>query len=198
MTLFVNFTAITPIRPMRQRATNHDKQVMASHRIVSSTPMKTLKDSAMTLRARLSEALKEAMKAGDKTKLGAIRLIQSELKNKDVEARGLGQGEASEADILALLQKMIKQRQESLAIYQQNNRPELAAQEQAEITVINTFLPKQLGEAEISAAIAAVIAETGAAGVKDMGKVIALLRERFAGQMDFGKASGMVKAALSG
>lgn len=152
----------------------------------------------MSIRARLSETLKEAMKAGDKIRLGAVRLIQSELKNKDVEARGLGQGEASDADILALLQKMIKQRQESLAIYQQNNRPELAAQEQAEIEVISSFLPKQLGEAEMSAAIAAAIAETGATGMKDMGKVIAHLRERFAGQMDFGKASGMVKAALSG
>lgn len=150
------------------------------------------------MREQFTTALKEAMKAGDKPRLGAVRLIQAAIKDKDIEARGAGKTQASDEEILALLQKMIKQRQESAAIYRQNNRPELADGEEGEIAVISSFLPKQLDEAETKAAIAAAIAETGAAGMKDMGKVIAHLRERFAGQMDFGKASGLVKAALSG
>lgn len=152
----------------------------------------------MSLRERFNSELKDAMKAGDKVRVGAIRLITSEMKNKDVEARGAGKTEASEEDILGVLQKMIKQRQESLAIYEANGRPELAEGERSEIAVISTFLPKQLGEEEVKAAIQAAIAETGAASVKDMGKVIAILRGKFAGQMDFGKASGLVKAALGG
>ena len=118
------------------------------------------------------------------------------MKNKDVEARGAGKGEASEEDILGVLQKMIKQRQESAGIYEQNARPELAAIEHAEIAIITGFLPKQLGEDDVKAAIQAAIAETGASSMKDMGKVVASLRAQFAGQMDFGKASGLVKAAL--
>jgi uncharacterized protein YqeY len=142
--------------------------------------------------------MKEAMKAGDKGRLAAIRLMISELKNKDVEARGAGKTEASEEEILGVLQKMIKQRQESLAIYEANGRPELAEGEKSEIAVISSFLPQQLSDDDVKAAIARAIAETGAASVKDMGKVIAVLRGKFAGQMDFGKASGLVKAALSG
>jgi uncharacterized protein YqeY len=142
--------------------------------------------------------MKEAMKAGDKGRLAAIRLMISELKNKDVEARGAGKTEASEDEILGVLQKMIKQRQESLAIYEANGRPELAEGEKGEIAVISSFLPQQLSEDDVKAAIAGAIAETGAASVKDMGRVIAVLRGKFAGQMDFGKASGLVKAALSG
>jgi uncharacterized protein YqeY len=142
--------------------------------------------------------MKEAMKGGDKGRLAAIRLMISELKNKDVEARGAGKTEASEEEILGVLQKMIKQRQESLAIYEANGRPELAEGEKSEIAVISSFLPQQLSEDDVKAAIASAIAETGAASVKDMGKVIAVLRGKFAGQMDFGKASGLVKAALSG
>ncbi|HRE21347.1 MAG TPA: GatB/YqeY domain-containing protein [Rhabdaerophilum sp.] len=149
------------------------------------------------MREQFTTALKEAMKAGDKPRLGAIRLIQAAIKDKDIEARGAGKEAATNDEILALLQKMIKQRQESATIYRDNNRPELAANEEGEIAVIQSFLPKQLDEAETKAAIATAIAETGAAGMKDMGKVIAHLRERFAGQMDFGKASGLVKAALS-
>jgi uncharacterized protein len=149
------------------------------------------------MREQFTTALKEAMKAGDKPRLGAIRLIQAAIKDKDIEARGAGRGEATADEILALLQKMIKQRQESAGIYRTNNRPELAETEEGEIAVIQSFLPKQLDEAETAAAIAAAIAETGAAGMKDMGKVIAHLKDRFAGQMDFGKASGLVKAALS-
>lgn len=142
-------------------------------------------------------ALKEAMKAGDKARLGTIRLIQAAIKDKDIEARGLGKEVATNDEILALLQKMIKQRQESAGIYRTNARPELAEVEEAEIAVIQGFLPQQMSEDEVKAVIAATITETGAAGMKDMGKVIAMLKEKFAGQMDFGKASGLVKAALS-
>jgi uncharacterized protein len=142
-------------------------------------------------------ALKEAMKAGDKARLGTIRLIQAAIKDKDIEARGAGKEAATNDEILALLQKMIKQRQESASIYRQNARPELADGEEAEIAVIQSFLPQQMSEDEVKAAIAAAITETGAAGMKDMGKVIGVLKEKFAGQMDFGKASGLVKAALS-
>ncbi|MCA3599246.1 MAG: GatB/YqeY domain-containing protein [Methylobacterium sp.] len=149
------------------------------------------------MRDTVMAALKDAMKAGDKVKLGAVRLIQAAIKDRDIEARGAGKEKASDDELLSLLAKMIKQRQESASIYHSNARPELAAQEEAEIAVIQSFLPKQMDEAEVKAAIASAITETGAAGMKDMGKVIALLKERHAGQMDFGKASGLVKAALS-
>ena len=152
----------------------------------------------MSLRERFATELKDAMKSGDKAKVGTVRLITSEMKNKDVEARGAGKSEASEDEILGVLQKMIKQRQESAGIYEQNGRPELAAIESAEIAVISGFLPSQLGEAEVKTAIAEAIAESGATSMKDMGKVVAVLRGKYAGQMDFGKASGLVKAALSG
>jgi uncharacterized protein len=148
------------------------------------------------MRDKLMDDLKVAMKAGDKAKVGTIRLIQSGLKDKDIEARGLGKGQLTDDDIMALMQKMVKQRQESLAIYAQANRPELAAIEQGEIDIISAYLPKQMSEAEMKAAIAAVIAETGASSMKDMGKVVGALRAKFAGQMDFAKASAMVKTAL--
>jgi hypothetical protein len=151
-----------------------------------------------TLRGRFMDELKLAMKAGDKAKVSAVRLMQAALKDKDIEARGLGRGQATDDEILALLQKMIKQRQESIAIYRANARPELAEVEEAEVAVISSFMPQQMGEAEIHAAIASAVTKTGATSVKDMGKVIAALRADYAGQMDFGKASGMVKAALAG
>jgi hypothetical protein len=150
------------------------------------------------LRDRFSDTLKTAMKAGDKPRVSTIRLIQAALKDKDIEARGLGKDPLSDDDILALLQKMTKQRQESIAIYDANSRPELAEGERAEVAIIGEFLPQQLGEDEMRAAIKAAIAETGAASVKDMGKVIGKLRADHAGRMDFGKASGMVKEALAG
>lgn len=150
------------------------------------------------MRERLSTALKEALRAGDRQRLSTIRLIQAALKDKDIEARGAGKGETSDDDILSLLQKLIKQRQESAKIYAENGRAELAEQENAEAAVIASFLPAQLDEAETDAAIAAAIAETGAAGVKDMGRVIAHLKERFAGRLDFARASGLVKAKLQG
>jgi uncharacterized protein YqeY len=148
------------------------------------------------LRTRFTTELKEAMKGGDKRKLGTIRLIQAALKDKDIEARGLGKGETSDEDILGLLQKMIKQRQESATIYTQNGRAELAAQENEEAEIIASFLPQQMDETETRAAIAAAIEETGAATMKDMGKVVAALRAKFAGRMDFGKASAIVKEML--
>jgi uncharacterized protein YqeY len=151
-----------------------------------------------SLREQFTADLKTAMKAGEKGKVAAIRLIQSALKDKDIEARGAGKGEATPEEILALLQKMIKQRQESIAIYDANSRPELAEGERAEVAVISAYLPQQMSEEEIKAAIEKVIAETGAASVKDMGKVIGSLRAAYAGQMDFAKVSPMVKQLLGG
>ena len=148
------------------------------------------------LRQRFTDAQKEAMKAGDKRRLGTVRLIQAALKDKDIEARGAGKGQASDDEILALLQKMIKQRQESIAIYEQNGRPELAQGEREEAEVIQSFLPKQMDEAETRAAVHDAIARTGASSVKDMGKVVAALRASYAGRMDFAKASAAVKEML--
>ncbi len=151
-----------------------------------------------SLRERFTADLKEAMKAGDKGKVSTIRLITSALKDKDIEARGLGKPETTPDEILALLQKMVKQRQESIAIYDANARPELAEGERAEVAVIEGYLPRQMDEAQVKAAIEAAIAETGATSVKDMGKVIGALRGAYSGQMDFGKVSPLVKAALGG
>jgi hypothetical protein len=145
------------------------------------------------MRDRFTTAMKEAMKAGDKRRLGTVRLIQAALKDKDIEARGAGRGQATDEEILGLLQKMIKQRQESIAIYDQNGRPELAQAEREEAEVIQSFLPQPLDEAETRAAIEAAIAETGAASMKDMGKVVGALRAKYAGRMDFGRASVLVK-----
>ena len=149
------------------------------------------------MRERFTTEMKEAMKAGDKRKLGTVRLIQAALKDKDIEARGAGKGPLSDEEILALLQKMVKQRQESIAMYEQGGRTELAQQEKDEVAVITSYLPQQMDEAETKAAIEAAIAETGAASMKDMGKVVGALRGKYAGQMDFGKASGKVKELLN-
>jgi len=148
------------------------------------------------LRERFTADMKEAMKAGDKARLGAIRLIQAALKDKDIEARGAGKDPLSDEEILALLQKMVKQRQESIAMYEQGGRTELADQEKAEVAVISSYLPQQMDEAETKAAIQAAISETGAASMKDMGKVVGALRAKYAGRMDFAKASGLVKDML--
>jgi uncharacterized protein YqeY len=150
------------------------------------------------LRDDINNAVKEAMRAKDERKLSTLRMINATLKNSDIEARGQGKPPLSDADILGVLQKMIKQRQESVELYEKGGREELAAQERAEILVISSYLPQQMSESDVKSAIAAAIAETGAAGMKDMGKVIASLRAKYAGQMDFGKASGLVKAALAG
>ena len=149
------------------------------------------------LRDDINNALKEAMKAKDERKISTLRLVNSTFKNADIEARGSGKT-LSDADLLSVLQKMIKQRQESKELYEKGGRPELAQQEAEEIAIIQAYLPKQMSDAEMGAAIDAAIKETGAAGMKDMGKVIGLLRGKYAGQMDFGKASGLVKGKLGG
>ncbi len=150
------------------------------------------------LRDDINNAVKEAMKAKEERKLSTLRMVNSSIKNADIEARGHGKQPLSDEDILGLLQKMIKQRQESVELYDKGGRAELAAQEREEIAVISAYLPKQMSEDEVKAAIATVIKDTGAAGMKDMGKVIGALKSKYAGQMDFGKASGLVKAALTG
>jgi uncharacterized protein YqeY len=150
------------------------------------------------IRDDIRAALVTAMKSGDRARTGAIRLIQSALKNRDIELRG-GAGAPADDDALVtdVLQKMIKQRRESIALYEQGGRPELAAVEQAEVEVIEGFLPRQMSEDEAKAAIDAIVAETGAASVKDMGRVMAALRERHAGALDMSRASALVKARLS-
>lgn len=150
------------------------------------------------LRSRLNEALKDAMKAKDERALSTLRLISAALKDRDIAARTRsGDETVSEDEILQMLQSMIKQRRESIALYEQGGRLELAQQEQEEIEVIQRFLPRQMSDEETEAAVAGVIQELDAATLKDMGRVMTALRERFAGQMDFGKASQAVKAQLS-
>ena len=149
------------------------------------------------MREQFTAMLKTAMKAGDKRRVDTVRMITAALKDRDIEARGQGK-EVSDADILALLQKMVKSRQESMDIYEKNGRPELAQQEREEIAIIQEFLPKQMSDDEVQAAIKAAIAETGAASVKDMGKVVGALKGKYTGQMDFAKASAMVKGLLNG
>jgi uncharacterized protein YqeY len=150
------------------------------------------------MRERITQDVKTAMLAKDKQRTAALRLIAAAIKDRDIQARGEGTETASDTQLIDLLAKMVKQRQESARIYEENGRPELAATERAEIAVIEEYLPKQLDEAGVSAAIADVIATTGASGIKDMGKVMAELKARHAGQMDFGKAGAAVKAALTG
>jgi uncharacterized protein YqeY len=150
------------------------------------------------LRDDINNAVKDAMRAKEERKLSTLRMVNSTIKNADIEARGQGKPQLSDAELLGVLQKMIKQRQESVDLYDKGGRAELAAGEREEIAIISAYLPKQMAEADVKAAIAAVIADINAAGIKDMGKVIAALKAKYAGQMDFGKASGLVKAALSG
>jgi uncharacterized protein YqeY len=147
------------------------------------------------MRNELMDALKLAMKAGERLKVDTIRMVQSALKNRDIEARGEGKT-ISQTDELALLQKLVKSRQESVDLYQKGGRLDLADKERAEIAIIQAFLPKQMSETETAAAISAAIAEVGATNIKDMGKVVAALKAKFSGRMDFAKASQAVKAAL--
>ena len=149
------------------------------------------------LRDEINESVKTAMKAQDKPRLSALRLINAAIKNAEIDAERGGK-KLSDEDMLGILQKMIKQRQESAGLYEKGGRRELADQERGEIEVIKGFLPQQMSEAEAKAAVAAAIKDTGAAGMKDMGKVMAALKERHAGKMDFGKASGLVKGLLTG
>ncbi|MEE6208355.1 MAG: GatB/YqeY domain-containing protein [Alphaproteobacteria bacterium] len=149
------------------------------------------------LRDDLQNSLKEAMKARDTKTVNAVRLIIAGQKEKDVEARGKGLEKASDADLLAMMQSMIKQRNESIKIYVESNRQDLADKEQSEIDVIQRFLPKQMSAEEVEAVIKALITETGASGMKDMGKVMGALKSKYAGQLDFGAASAILKKNLS-
>jgi uncharacterized protein YqeY len=149
------------------------------------------------LREAFTERLKSAMRAKDTRKLSAVRLILAGLKERDVAARSTGNQEGiADPEILRLLQGMIKQRRESIVLYQQGNRPELARQEEEEIAVIESFLPRQMSGEETAAAAKAAIAETGAAGPKDMGRVMTVLRERHAGVIDLARAGAIVKQLL--
>lgn len=149
------------------------------------------------MRDLITAAVKDAMKAGDKRRVSTLRMVQAGIKDRDIEARGQGK-QVSDQDILGLLQKMVKSRQESLEIYEKAGREDLAAQEREEIAIIGGFLPKGLSDQEVENAVGAAIAEAGATSIKDMGKVVAALRAKFAGRMDFGKASQLVKARLGG
>jgi uncharacterized protein len=149
------------------------------------------------LRDAFRNRLKETMKARDSRTVSTVRLILAELKERDVALRGQGNSDGlSDVEIQRMLQAMIKQRRESIALYRQGNRPELAEQESEEIAVIETFLPRQLDQGEIEAAAAAAIVEIGATGVKDLGKVMAVLRERHAGVIDLGRAGETVRRLL--
>lgn len=150
------------------------------------------------LREDLQKALKESMLAHDAATTGAVRLIIAGMKEKDVDARGKGTKEATEAELLSMMQTMIKQRNDSIKMYVDGHRQDLADKEMAEIKVIERFLPKQMNEQETEAAVKAIIAATGAASMKDMGKVMGALKAQYAGQMDMGKANSIIKACLAG
>ena len=151
------------------------------------------------LRQQLNDALKTAMLAKDTRVVSTVRLILAALKDRDIAARSRGVMDGiGDDEVMQMLQSMIKQRRESISLYEQGGRLELAQQEQDEIDIITRFLPHQMSEAEIADAVAAVVAEVGAAGIKDMGRVMAVLKERFAGQMDFTKASASAKKTLGG
>ena len=152
------------------------------------------------LRQEISEALKTAMKAKDRRATSTLRLILAALKDREIAARGEGDDDSPIADdaILDMLQKMIRQRHDSIAYFEKGNRPDLVAQESEEIVIINRFLPKQMDEAEITQAIGAVVEELGATTMKDMGRIMGALKERYAGRMDFAKAAQRAKVRLGG
>ncbi len=150
------------------------------------------------LRDNINNALKDAMKARDERRVSTLRLMNAAIKNADIENRGSAKEPLNEAELLSLFQKMIKQRQESVELYEKGGRAELAKQEREEIEIIGGYLPKQMSDVEAGAAISAIIQEINAQTMKDMGRVMAALRERFAGSMDFGKASAKIKELLSG
>jgi uncharacterized protein YqeY len=149
------------------------------------------------LRENINNALKDAMKGRNERGVSTLRMVNAAIKNADIEARGHGKEPLNEADLLSLLQKMIKQRQESVELYDKGGRPELAQGEREEIEIISHYLPKQMSDVEAGAAISAILQELNAQGMKDMGRAMAALKERFAGKMDFGKASGKIKELLN-
>jgi uncharacterized protein YqeY len=148
------------------------------------------------MRTRIADALKTALKAGDKQRATTLRMVNAAIQDRDIANRGTGKGPAGDEEVLQILSKMVKQRQESAKAFEDGKRPELAAQENAEIAIIADFLPSQMDESEAKAAIGEAIRDTGAAGPRDMGKVMAELKAKHAGRMDFGKASGWVKELL--
>lgn len=148
------------------------------------------------MRATLAEALKTALKAGDKRRTSTLRLIQAAIQDRDIAQRGAGKDAVTDDEILQILTKMVKQRQESAKAFEDGNRLELAAQERDESAIISEFLPKQMSEDEVREAARKAIAEVGAEGLRDMGRAMAVLKERYPGQMDFGKASGIIKELL--
>jgi uncharacterized protein YqeY len=150
------------------------------------------------LRDEINTALKTAMKARDERRVSTLRLVNAALKNADIEAQGQGKHVLSDDEFLGLLQKLIKQRQEAVEIYDKAGRSELADRERGEIEIISAYLPKQMSDAEAKAAVAEVIKATGATGIRDMGKVMAALKQGYSGKMDFGKASAFVKTLLAG
>jgi hypothetical protein len=153
----------------------------------------------MALREKFSDALKEAMKARQPRRVSTLRLVLAALKDRDIASlTEESRAGVSDDEILSLLAKMIKQREESAETYEKGGRPELAAAEREEIVIIREFMPRQMSDEDAKAAAQSVIAETGASSMKDMGKVMAALKERYAGQMDFAKASAMVKGLLTG
>ena len=149
------------------------------------------------LREDLQKVLKESMLNKDTSTVSAVRLIIAGMKEKDVEARGKGQTQASDAELLSMMQGMIKQRNDSIKMYVEGNRQDLADKELSEIKVIEKFLPKQMSEAEIESVLKSIISETGAASMRDMGKVMGELKAKYAGQLDMAKASSMIKSLLS-
>jgi uncharacterized protein len=148
------------------------------------------------LREEINTALKDAMKARDERRVSTLRLVSAAIKNADIEAQLSGRPALSDDDVLAVLQKMVKQRQESVAIYDQAGRKELADRERREIEIINGYLPQQMSETQMRAAVTGIIDQVGAQGIKDMGKVMAALKARYVGKMDFSKASVLVKGML--
>jgi len=150
------------------------------------------------MRDKFDTSLKDAMRARDKRRIATLRLIMAAIKDRDIDARGQGGDEISDADILALLQKMVRQRQESAKIYAEAGRNELAEQEREEIAIIDEFLPQPMSETDVAAAIEAAIAATNAAGLRDMGKVVAELKAKYPGRIDFGQAAKLVKQKLGG
>ena len=161
-------------------------------------PITPIPREEAVLRQRLNDAYKDAMKTRDARGVSTMRMVLAALKDRDIAARPAGNAAGiGEGEIVDMLQKMVKQRHESIALYKQGNRPELVQQEEEEIAVIERFLPKQLSEAEAATAIDGVLAETKAASLKDMGKVMAALKERYAGRLDFAKAGALVKQRLS-
>ena len=150
------------------------------------------------LRDNINNALKDAMKARDERRVSTLRMMNAAIKNADIDARGQSKAQLNEAELMSLFQKLIKQRQESAELYDKGGRAELAKQEREEIDIISGYLPKQMSDAEAGSAISAIVHEINAQTMKDMGRVMAALRERFAGQMDFGRASAKIKELLSG